>query len=223
MDMKEAMATRHTVRKYIDRSIPQELAADIAARIQQHNEVYGLNMQLVTENEDAFNALLKLVLAKGVRNYIILAGPDDTDLGEKIGYCGADIMLYGQTLGLNTWWVGGTFSRKGVEKHADLPDGQKLLGVIVVGYGQTQGVAHKSKKAGDISAYQGEVPSWFHQGIAAVLLAPTALNKQAFTIHGVGNQVRMQCDNGAFYGMDLGIGKYHFELGAGKENFTWAE
>ncbi|MCI8336137.1 MAG: nitroreductase [Peptococcaceae bacterium] len=223
MDMKEAMFQRHTVRKYIDRPIPRDLVADIAARLQQHNEAYGLNMQLITENNDAFNAVLKLVLAKGVHNYIILAGPDTADLGEKIGYSGADMMLYVQTLGLNTWWVGGTFSRKGVEKHADLPDGQRLLGVIVVGYGQTQGVPHKSKKAADISAYQGEAPTWFQQGVTAVLLAPTALNKQAFTIHGVGNQVRMQCDNGAFSGVDLGIGKYHFELGAGKENFTWTE
>ena len=32
----------------------------------------------------------------------------------------------------------------------------------------------------------------------------------------------MTCDNGVFSGVDLGIGKYHFELGAGRENFDWA-
>ncbi len=223
MDMREAMFLRHTVRKYIAKTIPQEVVTALDGRIRQNNEAYHLNMQLMTENTDAFNAVLKIVLAKGVHNYIIRAGPDTEALCEKVGYAGADIMLYAQTLGLNTWWVGGTFSRKGVEKHIALLDGQKLLGVLVVGYGQTQGTPHKSKRAEDISAYQGGAPAWFARGVEAVLLAPTALNKQAFTIQGNGNQVMMACDNGAFSGVDLGIGKYHFELGAGKENFTWAE
>lgn len=223
MDIKEAMSARHTVRKYTDRPIPPEVVAMLRERIRQNNEAYGLCMQLVTENADAFNAVLKMVLAKGVLNYIVLAGPDTEDLGEKIGYSSADVMLYAQTLGLNTWWVGGTFSRKGVKKNISFSEGQKILGIVAVGYGETQGVPHKSKNPEEISAYQGEAPTWFHQGVAAVLLAPTALNKQAFTITAVGDQVTMQCKNGAFSGVDLGIGKYHFELGAGKENFTWNE
>jgi len=31
----------------------------------------------------------------------------------------------------------------------------------------------------------------------------------------------MTCSNGSYSGADLGIGKYHFELGAGKDNFEW--
>lgn len=223
MDMKEAMSQRHTVRKYIDRPIPREVVTALEDRILQNNEAYGLDMLLVTENGDAFNAALKLILAKGVHNYIVLVGPDTAGLDEKIGYCGADVMLYAQTLGLNTWWVGGTFSRKGVEKQVSLAENQKLLGIIAVGYGQNQGVAHKSKAPAEISSYEGEAPAWFASGVEAVLLAPTALNKQAFTVRGDGNQVTMNCDNGAFSGVDLGIGKYHFELGAGKENFVWAD
>ena len=56
----------------------------------------------------------------------------------------------------------------------------------------------------------------------ALLLAPTALNKQAFILRGKGRRVSLRCDNGRFSGVDLGIGKYHFELGAGKERFDWA-
>lgn len=47
-----------------------------------------------------------------MNNYIALAGEETPDFDEKIGYCSADIMLYAQTLGLNTWWVGGTFNRR---------------------------------------------------------------------------------------------------------------
>lgn len=80
---------------------------------------------------------------------------------------------------------------------------------------------HKSKKAEDISSYKGSAPEWFINGVNAALLEPTALNKQAFFIKGEGNEVSMSCDNGIFTGADLGLGKYHFEIGAGKDNFEW--
>ena len=58
-------------------------------------------------------------------------------------------------------------------------------------------------------------------GIEAALLAPTALAKQAFMIKGRGNQVSISCKNGIFTGVDTGLVKYHFELGAGKDTFEW--
>ena len=48
-----------------------------------------------------------------------------------------------------------------------------------------------------------------------------SMAKQAFTIRGKGNKVSISCDNGIFTGVDTGLVKYHFELGAGKDNFEW--
>ena len=84
-----------------------------------------------------------------------------------------------------------------------------------------QGVPHKTKTAEQVSSYDGETPQWFKDGIEAALLAPTALAKQAFTVRGKGNKVSISCDNGIFTGVDTGLVKYHFELGAGKDNFQW--
>lgn len=221
MTIKEAMKERHMVRRYIDRKIPDDIIQKINERIACSNKEYGLSMSLVTDNDEAFNAVIKLILAKGVRNYIVLAGSDDDLTDEKLGYCGADIMLFAQTLGLNTWWVGGTFSRKGAGKNIALTDGLLISGVIAVGYGASQGVPHKSKIAEEIGSYEGDMPEWFKNGLEAVLLAPTALNKQAFNVSGRDKKVSMTCSNGIFSGVDLGIGKYHFEVGAGKENFEW--
>lgn len=221
MTLEEAMRTRHTVRRYTDRKLPGDVLEGLRDRIRDNNETYGLAMSLVTENTEAFGPALRLFLAKGVRNYLVLAGKDTPGLDEKIGYCGADVMLFAQTLGLNSWWVGGTYSRKGVQKNA-APEAEKILGLIALGYGASQGVPHKSKKPEDIAAYEGPAPDWFAKGTEALLLAPTALNKQAFTLRGEGRRVSLTCDNGIFSGVDLGIGKYHFELGAGKENFDWA-
>lgn len=161
--------------------------------------------------------MIKLILAKGVNNFFIMAGPRGAD--ERLGYCGADLMLYAQTLGLNTWWVGGTYNRKGA---AEKSEGAIPVGVIAVGYGQTQGVPHKTKTADAVSSYEGDVPEWFRNGVNAALLAPTALAKQSFFIKGSDNKAELTCDNGIFTDVDKGLVKYHFELGAGKENFEWA-
>lgn len=221
MTLEEAMRTRHTVRRYTDRTLPGDVLEQLRDRIRDNNGKHGLAMILVTENTEAFGPALRLFLAKGVRNYLVLAGRDTPGLDENIGYCGADIMLFAQTLGLNSWWVGGTYSRKGVRRNA-APEAEKILGLLALGYGATQGVPHKSKRAEEIAAYDGEAPEWFAKGAEALLLAPTALNKQAFTLRGAGRRVSLTCDNGIFSGVDLGIGKYHFELGAGRENFDWA-
>lgn len=76
MTMQEAMRARHTVRRYTDRPIPGELQEALGQRIREHNEALGLTMNLVTDNTEAFGPLLRLALAKGVRNYVVLAGRD---------------------------------------------------------------------------------------------------------------------------------------------------
>lgn len=220
MTIKEAMKERHMVRKYIDKPIPSDLVEKLNARIAGNNLTYSLSLSLVTGNADGLGALAKM-LGKGVKNYIVLAGPDSADLDEKLGYCGADMILYAQTLGLNTWWVGGMYNAKGAQKNMN-SGAVHINGVLAIGYGQTQGVPHKSKTTAEISSYKGTAPQWFVDGVNALLLAPTALNKQAFTVRGDGNKVYLTCDSGHFAGIDLGIGKYHFEVGAGKDNFEWA-
>lgn len=176
--MKKAMRERHTVRRYTDRAIPEETVELLRKRIVENNERYHLAIELHTDDTSAFPAVMKLIMAKGVRNFLVMAGQDSVDLDERLGYSGADLMLYAQTLGLNTWWVGGTFNRGKLSAAAG---GNKVTGVIAVGYGETEGKPHKSKKYEDIAAYEGETPVWFREGVEAVLLSPTALNKQAFT------------------------------------------
>lgn len=218
MDLKEAMQKRHMVRKYTDKSLSDELINKIKQRIEINNTAHNLNMKLMVNNKEGVSSIIKLILAKGVNNFIILAGDNSSSLEERLGYAGCDIMLYAQTLGLNTWWVGGTFNR-GVSKYVD---NKKVTGIIAIGYGQTQGIPHKSKTVEDVSKYNGTIiPAWFINGVDSALLAPTALNKQEFMIIGNGNKVKIECDNGIFTGSNVGLIKYHFELGAGKENFEW--
>lgn len=222
MTIKEAVKERHMVRQYEDRAIPANIEDLLNARIADDNEKYDLNLTLSIGNSDGIGSMAKLLLSRTVNNYIVLAGKDSPKLDEKLGYCGADLILYAQTLGLNTWWVGGMFNSKGALKNISGKD-VRVNGVIAIGYGKTQGVPHKSKAPEEIGEYNGIAPQWFTDGINALLYAPTALNKQPYTVKGSGNKVSISAGSGHFSGIDLGIGKYHFEVGAGKENFEWEQ
>lgn len=214
MDFKEAMKKRHVVRRYRDEELDLETVSALRKRVEEDNEKYQVHVRLKTEDSSALNLMGKLA-SKNAVNYFIMSGKESADLNERLGYVGADLMLYAQTLGLNTWWIGGTFSKKNVERKAP---NQKVIGIIVVGYGETAGKRHKQKDVEAVSSYEGETPDWFVAGVNAALLAPTAFGKQNFLISGKGQKVALKCDT---CGEDLGLVKYHFELGAGKENFEW--
>ena len=55
----------------------------------------------------------------------------------------------------------------------------------------------------------------------AALLAPTAMNQQKFVFTLNGNQVSAKAGLGFYSKIDLGIVKYHFEIGAGENTFQW--
>ena len=62
------------------------------------------------------------------------------------------------------------------------------------------------------------------KGAEAALLAPTAVNQQKFKfILHPDNVVeaRTLFSMAGYTHVDLGIVKYHFEVGAGRENFEW--
>ena len=58
-------------------------------------------------------------------------------------------------------------------------------------------------------------PEWFDFGVELALLAPTAMNQQRFQIAlREDGSVKMADKGGVLSKVDLGIVKYHFEVGA---------
>ena len=72
-----------------------------------------------------------------------------------------------------------------------------------------------------VSNVSDNSPEWFKKGVEAALIAPTAVNQQKFKFELNGNKVSAKPGLGFYSKVDLGIVKYHFEVGAGKENFKW--
>ena len=226
MTLQEAITARHSVRKYIDKEIPADIVTVLQDKIAEYNKVGNLNIQLVLNETRAFTGMLSYGSFSGVRNYFVMVGKKGADLDERVGYYGEQLVLLAQTLGLNTCWVG--LSYRKVPEAYNVGKDEKLACMIALGYGETQGVSHKIKTIEQVSNASDITPSWFKKGVEAALLAPTAVNQQKFSFEHIGvknNCHQIRAKKGfsmiGYTKMDLGIAKYHFEIGAGKVNFEW--
>lgn len=221
LELIEAIENRHSVRSYTDKKIEGDVYSELQAEVEMCNEESGLHIQLITDDHETFSGF-KAHYGKfsNVRNYIGLIGKKEEDLDEKIGYYGERIVLRAQQLGLNTCWVALTYSKR--KNKCVVEKGEKLVCVISVGYGLTQGVAHKSRPKDALCKINNdETPEWFEKGMEAAMLAPTAINQQKFRFTLSGNTVNAESMGGPYSKVDLGIVKYHFEIGAGTDNFKW--
>ena len=216
----EAVRARHSVRQYLSKPLKPDELPQLRAEVDACNQESGLHIQLATNEPKAFEGTMaRYGKFSGVQNYFALVGKAGPDLQEKCGYWGERLVLKAQMMGLNTCWVALTFSK--VKSAYTLNSGEKLAAVIALGYGATQGVPHKSKSMDEVTKVEGPMPDWFRAGMEAVLLAPTAVNQQKFLFTLEDGKVSAQPGHAFYVKMDLGIVKYHFELGAGKENVQW--
>lgn len=220
MTIYEAIKNRHSVRSFTDTKINNATMSALLTEIEICNSESGLNIQLITGEPNAFKGFMALYgKFRNVKNYIALVGKENDDLDELAGYYGERIVLKAQQLGLNTCWVSSSFRRG--KCTAKVRKGEKLVCVIALGYGTEQGTQHKNKPMESLCKTERATPEWFLKGMEAAILAPTALNRQNFFFTLLGGTVEVIVKNGAYSKIDLGIVKYHFEVGAGKENFSW--
>lgn len=235
MTLLEAIQSRHSVRKYIDKPIEEDLVSILQKKVNEVNAEGNLHIQLVTNEPKAFKGKMAYGTFSGVSNYFAMVGKKADDLSERIGYYGEQLVLLAETLGLNTCWVGLTYNN--IKEAYEKADDEKLCCMIALGYGDDPGRNLKRKTVEQVSNASdastelstGATPKWFRDGVDAALLAPTAVNQQKFHFeyvspHGDGVH-RVKAERGfsliGYTKMDLGIAKYHFEVGAGKENFEW--
>ena len=222
MDLLEAIKSRHSVRSYTDKKIEGETLTQLRQTVDECNQKSGLSIQLCLNEPNAFTGMMaRYGKFQNVKNYIALIGKKDNSLEEKCGYYGETIVLKAQQLGLNTCWVAMTYSKG--KSAAVVKPGEKLVIVIALGYGETAGVQHKLKAIEELSRVNSAAPEWFSAGVEAAQLAPTAMNQQKFRFELDGNLVKASAGSGFYTKVDLGIAKYHFEIGAGESGWTWGQ
>ena len=229
MTLQEAISARHSVRAYKEQPLTDADAQALQDKIEQLNREGQLHIQLIRNEPKAFlGPFARYGKFRNVTDYLVMAGVKADDLDERIGYYGEQLVLLAQTLGMNTCWVGLSYTK--IPDTYVLDEGEVIKAYIAIGYGETQGVSHKIKRIDQVSNVSDETPDWFRSGVEAALLAPTAVNQQKFSIELLlakdGQLPRVRAKKGfsliGYTQMDLGIAKYHFEIAAGTDNFRWA-
>ncbi len=181
MEILELMKQRHSVRQYKDTAVEKSQRTALNHLVEEINRQEGLHIQIFYDEPKCFDSrMAHYGKFTGVKNYIALVGPKSPGLDETLGYYGEKIVLKLQELGLNSCWVAMTHGKS----KAEVKKGEKEICLISFGYGENQGVPHKSKLSFEL---------------------------------GPDGKVRASCGMGFYTKLDLGIVKYHFEMGAGRK------
>lgn len=220
-EMTEIMKSRHSVRRYTEQPIEAEKRSVLDSLVQEINQKADLHIQMIYDDPRCFDSFMAHYgKFSGVRNYIALVGKKSSNLDEKLGYYGEEIVLKAEELGLNTCWVALTHGKS----KAEIGKGEKQVCLISLGYGETKGTPHKSKPMEDLCNYNEynehneQMPEWFLDGMNAATLAPTAMNQQKFRFELQSDgTVKASCGSGFYTKLDLGIVKYHFETVSGRK------
>lgn len=215
METLDIMKARHSVRQYTQKPIEAEKRSVLDSLARQLNQRAGLHIQIIYDDPKCFDSFMAHYgKFSGVQNYIALVGKKSPALDESLGYCGEELVLKAQELGLNTCWVALTHGKS----KAVVAKGEKLVCLIALGYGKEQGTAHKSKPMQDVCNCPEQAPEWFRNGMDAALLAPTAMNQQKFRFELLPDEsVKVKSGSGFYTKLDMGIVKYHFETISGKK------
>ena len=211
MDILEIMKERHSVRQYKSQTIEAFKREEINSLIKAVNDESKLSIQAFYDEPKCFGSFMAHYgKFENVKNYIAIVGNKNEQ--EKAGYYGEKIVLKCQELGLNTCLVAMTHGKS----KAEIKKGQKLLIIISLGYGKTQGVPHKSKSIAELGKAD-QSTDWFDKGMEVVSLALTAVNQQKFLFELKNGKVTAKNLGGFYSKIDLGIVKYHFETVTGRE------
>ena len=218
MTLNEAIAQRHSVRRYQAKAIEKETAEELQKTINECAEKSGIKITLQLDEPEAFGSgMATYGKFENCTNYITFVGKKEDE--EKCGYYGEKIVLRAQQLGLNTCWVALTYNKSKLV--CEKEKGEKVLIVLALGYGQTPGHPRPTKPIEELCKVKGDMPEWFKNAMEAVMLAPTAVNQQKFIFYLDGNDVEAKTLLGFYARIDLGIAKLHFEIGAGDADFNW--
>jgi len=235
--LREAIKTRESRRAYQRLPLRKQDSDAIQSLIKRFNAEAGLRLALIEIDEELFRKYrYGLSVYKNVVNYIALCGNSaDPDLEDRLGYYGELLVLEAEAMGLNTCWITKTYDKQLCESRLDLEDGEKLAGIIAIGYARERRALReiikkrlsrpsRKRRAQILLADEGGVPDWVEDGIECVLLAPTA----------AGHPVEFRYREGLVHarltrsgrGLELGISLVHFEIGSAagrwlKQSGSW--
>lgn len=231
MDIYEAVKTRRSVRDYNRCALTDDDIDMLIDEIAYINYKGNLNVQLRLDEPQTFvGGFASYGNIKGARNYIAMVGPKGKTIDERLGYYGERLVLAAQMRGISSVWLGLTYNKGKMGAVVDKGDVCPL--VIAIGYSDMGSGPRKVKPLERFAKVKGNpmkstdgLPQWFVSGLEMVQLAPSAMNQQRYVFDLVdgdqGMSVRATTKMGPYTKTDLGIARYHFEIGANRYSNDW--
>ncbi|MBQ9382870.1 MAG: nitroreductase [Ruminiclostridium sp.] len=194
MSIMETIKERRSVRTFDGRSIEPQVLQDILgyAREAENPYVQSIEWKILNAKADGVSSAVIV----GTDTFIVGKMKRAEHAEEAFGYSFEKVVLYAQSLGIGTTWIGGTMTRAAFEKAAHLGEDEVMPCVSPLGYpAEKMSVRETMMRAGikadsrlDFSElfFDGsfekpltaESAGHIKQALELVRLAPSAVNKQ---------------------------------------------
>lgn len=223
-----AIDVRTSRRTYLEQRIDWNKVKQIEELVSRCNAESGLHIQFIENGKELFQGFKSSYgMFHGVQSYFAMVGGKTIPhLREAIGYYGELIVLECTEMGLGTCWIAGTYDKEECGKQIHLGDNEELTSIVTVGCVKQDKTlkekaisiathSGKRKKFEELITPPSGLPDWVVKGVEAVMKAPSAVNKQPVSFTYENGTVKASVENKESHqGIDLGIARAHFELGA---------
>ncbi len=238
----QLIKTRRSVRTYDEKNLSQDEKDALMNFAKTIDNPYGLPVcfKMMSAKENA----LSCPVVSGTDLYIGAKIKNTKHLNEAFGYSFEAFVLYAQSLGIGTVWLGGTMNREAYERAMELEDDEVMPCASALGYtakkmSLREAIMRKGVKADERKNFEElffdtdfstpltkEKAGSLLLPLEMVRLAPSAVNKQPWRVIICENKAHFYLQRnkavspGAAIDMqkvDMGIALCHFEFTA-KEN-----
>ena len=238
-NIKELIKNRRSVRTYDDRELTAEDVAKLCAFMENIENPYGIDVgfALMVAGDHG----LKCPVTVGTDLYVGGKIKRVPSAFEAFGYSFEMLVLYAQSLGIGTVWLGGTMNRSAFEAAMALSEDEMMPCASPLGYpakkmSLRESMMRKAIKADDRLPFEElffdgsfdaplteEKAGELAYPLEMVRWAPSAVNKQPWRVAVEGNTVHFYLKRSSGFGnyekldmqrIDMGIALCHFDLAA---------
>ena len=238
-NIKDLVKNRRSVRTYDEKEITADDKAKLCAFMENTPNPYGINVEF--KLLDAGEHGLKCPVVVGTELYVGGKIKRVPSAFEAFGYSFEMLVLYAQSLGIGTVWLGGTMNRQAFEAAMELAEDEMMPCASPLGYpakkmSMRESMMRKAIKADDRLIFEElffdgsfDTPMTKEKAgdlaypLEMVRLSPSAVNKQPWRAVVVGNAVHFYLKRSSGFAnhealdmqrIDMGIALCHFDLAA---------
>ena len=242
--IEELVKGRRSVRTYDGREISRPDLEKLSAFMDRIENPYGIPVEF--QLLDGKKQKLKCPVISGTDLFIGAKVPHVSHMEEAVGYSFETLVLYAQSLGIGTVWVGGTMDRPAFERAMSLAENERMPCMSPIGYpAQKMSIKESLMRKGVKADVRDPFVTLFFDGtfntpltpdkanalaqpLEMVRWAPSAVNKQPWRVVVTENMAHFYLKHtkgfisdavGDMQKVDLGIALCHFALAAKESGF----